>query len=354
MLYIVLLLKIIGIILASILGLLIFLILIVLLVPIRYRLDADNKDEVRAEMKISWLLRLIYIRIFYSDNQLIIRFHLFGKLLYDNRNPKYNKGTQKNRKKSKYGGQLEKYKIKTEAKPNKDIRAQKKLNPAEITKTQSDIKSSEIIKLREIKKTSDWDETIRNMNPAEEFENQKEVKAAEIPEFQVDEQNGLFAGIKSFFYRIKEFIVKIKEGFIRFKDRVRELKEKILSVGIKWDTIKNFLKHDGNKKALSRIYVTVRKLLKHIRPARLKLELEFGTGDPCLTGQILGAVAVFYAYYGKSMQVIPNFDEEILKGSVFCRGRIRLLTLLIICIQLILDENFRNLLKNFKTLKEDF
>jgi len=66
-----------------------------------------------------------------------------------------------------------------------------------------------------------------------------------------------------------------------------------------------------------------------------------------------GSIGSVLQLYGKSARIIPNFEEEILKGNIDCAGRIRLFTLLIIGIQLVFDKNFRNLLKNFKTLKED-
>ncbi len=96
MLHIVLvLLKIIGILLASILGLLIFLILLVLFVPIRYGIRADNLNELRAEGRVSWLFRLLYIRVTYLDEQLTIRLRLFGKIFYDSSNPREKKQSSK-------------------------------------------------------------------------------------------------------------------------------------------------------------------------------------------------------------------------------------------------------------------
>ncbi|MGB8454987.1 MAG: DUF2953 domain-containing protein [Anaerocolumna sp.] len=368
MLHIVLfLLKIIGIILASILGLLLFLILVVLLIPIRYRIDADNKEEIRADAKISWLLRIIYIRIIYSDNKMIIKLRLFGKIFYDS-------GKPKEKRKSKKTGNLKEIRKppikKSGTKTEKNIKKQNGLKPAEITETQRELKSiGEVQIQKEITRTDnktiiEADKTRTDMKAAEISDSQGQIKVEHKNGFSEDfdvlgddllneKQKSLFGGIKRFFHKIKEIFSKIKNWFHDIKNKILNLKETLLSISGKWIKIKAFLKEDENKNALSKSFTTIKRIVKHIRPTKLKLELEFGTGDPCSTGQALGVLAMFYGYYGKSMQVIPNFEEEILEGSLFCIGRIRLITLLIICIQLILNKNFRNLLKNFKTLKED-
>ncbi|WMJ87910.1 DUF2953 domain-containing protein [Anaerocolumna sp. MB42-C2] len=403
MLHIVLfLLKIIGIILASILGLLIFLILVVLLVPIRYRINADNKAEIRAEVKISWLLRIINFLILYSDNELLVRLKLFGRVFYDSNNPKSNERQQKSKKirKNQKSEKITEIKgnSKTEINAVKEIKNEninKRIAETENTEVKTEIKTEtkteikpeiEIIhsinntsvsesknaendKIEIIKEQSkDKITKLTNKTPADKIKT--EVRAAEINGTSGDEpiagsdpdttekfnkktERRFLADLKKFFHKVKAFFINIPERFRGIWAKLINLKEKLLNISEKWDRIKAFLKDDSNKKALSRSFLTIKKVLKHIRPTKIKMELEFGTGDPCSTGQILGVMAAFYSFYGQSVSVIPNFEDEILEGSIFCIGRIRLLTLLIICIQLLLDKNFRKLLKNLKALKED-
>ncbi len=343
MLHIVLfLLKIIGIILASILGLLILLILVVLLVPIRYRIDADIKKEIRAEAKIGWLLRIIYLCVLYTDNRLILRLRLFGRIFYDSGNPKNKKQNHKSGRRNKFPGSVEKSAAEAEAETEID-KIQKDMKAAETKGLQDGAEAAEIFKARGDIKTDGNFQIQKSSIESEDMEK----------DFQSEEKKGIFSSIKTFFHKGKEFFVRLISWFQEFKKRICSLKEKILRINKKWNTIKSFLKEDVNKKALYKSFTAIRRMLKHLRPVKLRLELEFGTGDPCSTGQILGVLAALYGYYGSSMEVIPNFEEEILQGDLFCIGRIRLFTLLIICIQLILDKNFRNLLKNFKALKED-
>lgn len=376
MLHIVLvLLKIIGILLASILGLLIFLILLVLFVPIRYGIRADNLNELRAEGKVSWLFRLLYIRVTYLDEQLIIRLRLFGKIFYDSSNPREKKQSPKKRMTKPPQKPAKRLVEKKEAKEYKEAEEYKE---TVVKKEAEDIKSENIALHPEsrVENTEAAKERKQNkgeLNSAEiiawpgKYEREPELKAAEIPssytsdDFEYDlNEDELEEPKKSIFARIKEFFLKIREFFLNIRNRLRNLLDNIRKLWHKaqeligkWDKIKEFLNEDDNKKALSKSFVTIKRILKHVRPTRLKAEVEFGTGDPCTTGQALGVLAVFYSFYGKSVRIIPNFEEEILKGNLDCAGRIRLFTLLIIGIQLVWDKNFRNLLKNFKTLKED-
>ena len=383
MLHIVLvLLKIIGILLASVLGLLIFLILLVLFVPIRYGIRADNLNELRAEGRVSWLFRLLYIRVTYLDEQLTIRLRLFGKIFYDSSNPKEKKQSSKKRM------------TKPPQKPVKRLVENKEaVDDKAAIKVKEAVKDREAVKDKEAVENKDknisipleirvekTEETRQNQGEANNAEiitwpgrNEKkkleepELKAAEIPsgntgdDFDYDfNEDAVEEPKKSIFTRIKRFILKVREFFLSIRNRLRNLLDNIRKLwhkaqdlSGKWDKIKAFLKEDDNKKALSKSFVTIKRILKHVRPTRLKAEVEFGTGDPCTTGQALGVLAVFYSFCGKSARIIPNFEEEILKGNIDCAGRIRLFTLLIIGIQLVFDKNFRNLLKNFKTLKED-
>ncbi|MFU0826867.1 MAG: hypothetical protein ACFWTJ_04910 [Lachnoclostridium sp.] len=345
-------LKIIGIILASLLGLLIFLILLVLLVPIRYGLKADNLNGLKAEGRISWLFRLIFIRISYLDEKLIIRLRLFGKLLYDSTNPKRKKVEQKKEvpkaKKSKALKKSAKSGSTKEKEKGKKIPKEDKTGSLHTNQSQIDGKTETVIiqpKEPELKAV----QVPEHSEPISIGKTDKEKSSDEnwnMPESVTDKA-------KRFFIAIKDFFLSLKERLINLWDRVQELRKNIENLKVKWEKIKAFFTDETNKTALIKSCHSVRKVLKHLRPTKFRLEMEFGTGDPASTGQVLGGLSILYSFVGDSVHIVPNFEEEILKGSVNCSGRIRLYTLLIIGIKLVFDKNFRDLLKNVKTLKED-
>ncbi len=64
-----------------------------------------------------------------------------------------------------------------------------------------------------------------------------------------------------------------------------------------------------------------KKLLIHMLPGKIQGRIKFGTDDPCLTGEILGAAGIFYPLYGKNFSIEPCFDQTVLEGTVSLRGR---------------------------------
>ena len=58
-------------------------------------------------------------------------------------------------------------------------------------------------------------------------------------------------------------------------------------------------------------------------PQKINGSIEFGTSDPALTGKILGYLAMMMPIYTEHLNITPDFTQEILKGNVMIRGRIR-------------------------------
>lgn len=70
-------------------------------------------------------------------------------------------------------------------------------------------------------------------------------------------------------------------------------------------------------------------LLKHILPRSLKGYMEFGFGDPAVTGQVLGGIGMFYGALPGKLEIYPDFEEKKLNAAIKARGRIHLVCLLI-------------------------
>lgn len=90
------------------------------------------------------------------------------------------------------------------------------------------------------------------------------------------------------------------------------------------------------------------KLLKKIKPKRIKGKVIFGTGDPASTGEIFGGIAFFYGMYSKELQLLPDFEEERLEGQVEIRGKIRLIHVLISGIRLFFHKDIQYVIRKIK------
>lgn len=362
------LLKTIGIILAIVIGIIILLLLTILFVPIRYRIEGKKEDIFQLNAKVSWFLRILYCGISYTRNQLIIKVRIFGKLFYDS---SAIKGAEEEKKKRR---KFKSKKSKKSKKRNKTSNNKiKNTNDSDHNHFESDTKTvkEHTEKVNDIVNESTNYVTHKVKEEADEFlsqDNNLEVKEQKV-ERALEKSENVASTItlndkelkeqeKGFIYKIKKiwrtFIHipnKIKTFFHQLYLRVKDISLKITLLWKKWERIKLF--YETNRLEIIKIWNSIKKIVKHILPKKLSARVEFGTEDPAATGQLLGLLAVFYGYYGNSVQLEPNFQEEILQGEVFCKGRIRLFTLLIICIKLIVDKNFRRLIKNFNRFKEE-
>ena len=130
---------------------------------------------------------------------------------------------------------------------------------------------------------------------------------------------------------------------------VRKIKKKVHSV----QDLVDILRSDAGKAFICIVKENVIHLWKQIHPRRMRGKLIFGTGDPCSTGELLGVLALFYAWYGNGVQIIPDFEQKRIEGNVSFRGRIRMITLICIAWRIIKNKDGRKLLHEWEKWKEE-
>lgn len=296
--------KVLLLIIFCILLLALILISLLLFVPIRYSIIGELEEEVSVTGRLSWLFPLINLRLTYLERVFNIRITIFGftifdyqdSLLVDKQEDIPFKSNRKKKNKEK------------ENPPKKD------------EKTESDITSLPLIR------------------------QEKSLKEKE-EKFKVGQIWGLIKSkIKLVFRKIQSLGRKIKEIFLSIKTKKQDI-EKV------YKKVKSFIR--DNKKGFLSILSTLKKLLYSLRPKKVNGSIEFGTGDPCQTGQVLGVISIFYGLYNQHIKLTPNFEEKVIKGSLMIKGRIRLSTFVIIGLKLFFDKNFMALLNNIKVLKEE-
>ena len=91
-------------------------------------------------------------------------------------------------------------------------------------------------------------------------------------------------------------------------------------------------------------------VIKSIRPRYLRAEAVAGLGEPDLTGYAYGIYWAVKPFLGKKCRVdiTPDFEQRILEGEVFLRGRITAAVLLYHVSKVLLDRRLRQLLDQLK------
>lgn len=129
------------------------------------------------------------------------------------------------------------------------------------------------------------------------------------------EENGLFSKISS-------KIEKIKNTFRTVYDKIREI----------WENISYYIdlvQEEEIRLLLSDSLRSLGKILKSIRPRRIRGDIRFGTGSPDTTGYVYGGYCMLSPIWTRELGVTPDFEEKVLEGKFDISGRITLWVLLV-------------------------
>lgn len=293
-----LILKIIGIILAAVLGLAILLLLLVLFVPVRYRAYGVKKEgECRAEAKISWLLHLISVPVAFREGELSAKIKILGITLMDLTD----------------SGSFE------EAEPVPE--------PAERTEEQKTAQSGE--------RQAQEHPVEKQAAPERTSQKKEELEEEE------EEKNGIFSRFLQFLRMIWKFFAGIPRKLKNLKCTFRRFCGKIKRMARKYRAAKEFALDERTKAAVRLVLEQAKIFARQALPRKICGEVRFGTSDPALTGQILGIAGIFYPLFMDNVKVDPDFEQTILEGELFLKGRLRILSAVRIAWRLFRDKNVR-------------
>lgn len=286
-------LKIIGIIILLFIALLILLLSLVLFVPIRYFVKAEYNQQAVGEFNIHWLLYIISIKGNYKESfYYIVR--VFGLKIVDSRKEK--KVVSKNKK----------------TKQNKKTNFENSLN-----------------KERE-------DEVMQDLEPEIASQHLEESK---VEDSSSDKPKNFF--LAKVWRKIKETIWNIRFKFKAICVRMKKFKEKIRYY-------LDILEDDNTKEALQLAKNQLLGILKHIKPQKLKIYIEYGDESVEQTARIMALWGMMYPIFLEHIIVMPFFEESKLYVKAYVKGRITLFVFVLVMIRIYFNKNIRVLLEQLK------
>ena len=104
----------------------------------------------------------------------------------------------------------------------------------------------------------------------------------------------------------------------------------------------------NQKKLIKMAIIEYGKNIKYILPRQVKFTTEFGTGNPFTYGLILAIIGPFASKLNDNMKILPNPKKRMLNVDMNCIGTITLKHLVAPALKLLLNKNFRILLKECK------
>ena len=313
-------LKIIGILLLVVIGLLILGILAILFVPLRYdgKISYNDKNQCVAT-QITWLFRLICIEGGYQE-KVYVRARLLWFTLWKWKADEKENDKEDHLESADYSEE--------ELDRLLEERSQKEESKEE---TKEETKEAKVIE--ETLDEPDAEENLTEVQPTE-----IEPKEVELNEAKSKEAKSKEAESKEAESTEKK---PKKIQFQQIGKRIKEIKEKIKH-------IKEMASDQRIHQAVLLLIDGAWKMVRHSLPRKIKGRAKFGFEDPSTTGQILTYVSLLYPCYAKSVELVPMFTEKVIDLDLYFRGRVRLFSLIWICVKIWFDRNFRYLYKKVK------
>lgn len=302
--------KVIGILLAV----LVIVALAILFAAVRY-CGKISFDDKKAQISIRWLGVVLCVPILITEKDLQWKVRVFGVPILRS------DGAHKKRRSKKSSA------------PKAQKRKAEKAAET-VQKTQESSKQEKKALSVNLEKSPTAPEQEKQIAPKQTTDQREEQSAFR----QADEREKKPRGIRQLFLWLQN-VIKI----------VRKMKKKVHSV----QDLVDILRSDAGKAFICIVKENVIHLWKQIHPRRMRVKVIFGTGDPCSTGELLGVLALFYAWYGNGVQIIPDFEQKRIEGNVSFRGRIRMITLICIAWRIIKNKDGRKLLHEWEKWKEE-
>ena len=364
-----LILKIIGIILAALLGIIALVLLCVLFVPVRYRIEAEGKlggeQPVRAGVKVSWLLHIINVMFAYPEAA-CLRVRVLCFTVFDSSRKKKTEGNEKGKKEKRKGKR--KGKQKQPAIEAEEISEEPAEKTAEkiIAESNAEIKTEvkAEIEERSVDGSKPAETDTGHNYAAENGEGGGRIeKTAGIGEKteekeqkkEQEEESSSEKGPRVLFRKIKAFCLAVKrcmEQFIaalkNIEYTIRKICDKIKGIIGNIQYYTEVLKSETFRGAWAVSRKQLLRALRMLRPQICRINVSAGTGDPAGTGQLLAFYGMLYPFIGNCVFVEADFENKVMEGNLLIKGRIRIVVLLLAAFQLFINKNIRRLLKLLK------
>ncbi|MGN0132956.1 MAG: DUF2953 domain-containing protein [Lachnospiraceae bacterium] len=311
-----LILKIIGIVLLAVIGLLLVLLLLVVFFPVSYRLTASYEETLTAKVKVHWLFHLISVTLDYGEKgkKCILRF--LGIPLMDFLNPRPKKEKTKKRKPKRE---------KTKKEKPKGKRTEKEKSASDTSALKRSVQEAADKKDSETTK----EDAATEEQAKTEHVNTEEPRTEETAKRKLSE---LWKKLLRFPARLKQVIINILQKCKEIWDKGIDLKEKLE----KWIEV---LCRERTKTAIGKAKNQIIGLLKHIMPRKWNAYVNFGFDDPALTGQILGYYWLLIGLWGEHFICVPDFENKKFSGNIDAKGHIQVFRLLYIAYQFMFDKD---------------
>lgn len=320
-------LSIIGIVLLVLIGVFLLICLLVLFVPISYRVTGHKvKEETALKIRMDWLFRLVRASYDYPEPA-CIRVKALFFTVYDSKKEASSTAAKHKTKKNTKGQADEEMfgRAAQDKEPKK---------PKTAGKEQRDSKALTTKKEPSERKTLATEE-----QSYEERASGGENDSGKMPEY------GNESGSEGFFQRIFAKFKKLKYTIHILCDKIKEIRENISYYKCLWE-------REETRQVFQYALVRTGKILKNIKPRKWKCSLVYGAETPDVTGYLYGIYTMICPSLGSYyVDMTPDFTQKIFEGKLDAAGHITVFQVLWNTLLVLVDKRFRLLRNRLKRHK---
>lgn len=306
-------LSILGILLLCLLGLVILLVLLALFFPVSYRLTGrKDAEEISVSVRVSWLFGLLRVLFDYPEPGKILVKVLPFTVFDSGKEP----GSDGKSKESSGG---------SEEKPGRGSEAEKE---GREEKKEGNGSSGD---------PGQGSQTAAGRGQNEEQAEKSEEKPEEKPEMQEPSREETDRADPLILKKFK----KIKYTICSIYDKIKNI----------WENISYYmelLREEETRLLFSHVVFRLGKILKSIRPRRIRGQVLFGTGSPDTTGYAYGVYGMLSPFLGTRLLVTPDFTRAVLEGELDMAGHITVYTIIWNGLKVLLDKKLRRFIQKMK------
>lgn len=355
-----LILKITGIIIAAILGILVLLICVVLFVAGRYEIAAScdgRLSEIRATAKLTWFVNLVRLYVCYEKSKMTWSFRIAWKNRQSGQEDKKNveeevetygekisqkcdeEAEQCSERNSDDAGACEAVE-ETETGACQDMEAAKTDTGEDVEETETradqDMEETETGADQNVEETeTDACEAVEEAetDACQDVEETETGACQGVEETEASTDEGMEEG-KQIWKRIVGIWQKIVRNITalyrkitgipgKIEDMLRRISDRLGKLSQKKKKIVDFVSDDVHKTAFLKVRDESLYLLGKLKPRKIRAKIHYGFEDPYLTGKVLAGISMIYPFLGRDVHVDPDFEKQIFEGDLKITGRIR-------------------------------
>lgn len=337
-------LKIIGYILLGIIGLILALLLIVLFVPVRYKLAGESrKSEKHVNVQVSWLMHILHVGVRLAADKIIhIRIRIFGIPIIRKDLELFKKKTSSDKEytddelEALFAEEEEKEKSDTDSQEDAISVFDTDASDNQLPAIDSSDEPASAAETQQVQKRSDKKSPKESKKPTESKKSKEPKKPTESKKSDKETD-----GSQTFTQKA----MKAKEAGT---SKIKSIYDKMEAAREKAEEFWEFLNSGPFTRALAKVKKEVFLILRRILPRKARANITYGFENPETTGKMLGYLSILNAHIPATVVLKPDFDRTILYGDAWLRGYIQVIGILIPAVRLLLNKDIRYCYKQFR------